>query len=116
LSPEDVQATLATLTAQSITHAIKSSAPDCQQILVCGGGVHNPVLMAQLQNELPQCRIESTSHFGADPDWVEAIAFAWLAQQTMLGLPGNLPSVTGARHPVILGGIYLGAQSFSLNP
>ena len=113
LSPEDVQATLAVLTVQSIIHSIKSSAPDCQQVLVCGGGVHNPVLMEQLQHELPQFRIESTSHFGADPDWVEAIAFAWLARQTMLGLPGNLPSVTGARHPVVLGGIYQGTLASS---
>ena len=97
------------LTTQSITTAIKAAAPDCQQVLVCGGGIHNLALMEQLQHELPQCRIESTSHFGADPDWVEAIAFAWLARQTLLGLSGNLPSVTGARHPVVLGGIYQGS-------
>lgn len=111
LSPEDVQATLVALTAQSITNAINNTAPDCRQILVCGGGAHNPVLMKQLRHELPLCCIESTNHFGTDPDWVEAIAFAWLAKQTMLGQPGNLPSVTGARHPVILGGIYQGALS-----
>jgi len=107
--PEDIQATLTALTAQSIAHAIKTTAPDCRQLLVCGGGIHNSLLMTQLQHELPQCRIESTRHYGADPDWVEAIAFAWLARQTLLGLSGNLPSVTGARHPVILGGIYQGA-------
>jgi len=106
LPPEDVQATLTALTAQSIASAIQDVAPDCQQILVCGGGIHNPTLMEQLRRKLPQYHIESTGRFGADPDWVEAIAFAWLARQTMLGLPGNLPSVTGARHPVILGGIY----------
>jgi len=109
LIPEDIQATLVALTTQSITTAIKAAAPDCQQVLVCGGGIHNLALMEQLQHELPQCRIESTSHFGADPDWVEAIAFAWLARQTLLGLSGNLPSVTGARHPVVLGGIYQGS-------
>ncbi len=109
LLPADIQATLTALTTQSIANAITTAAPDCQQLLVCGGGIHNPLLMAQLQHELPQCRIESTRHYGADPDWVEAIAFAWLARQTMLGLSGNLPSVTGARHPVILGGIYQGA-------
>ena len=105
----DIQATLVTLTAQSISNAIKAAAPDCQQLLVCGGGVHNPLLMAQLQQALPACHIESTRRYGADPDWVEAIAFAWLARQTLLGLSGNLPSVTGARHPVILGGIYQGS-------
>ncbi len=105
----DIQATLVALTAQSISNAIKASTPDCPKLLVCGGGVHNPVLMAQLQRELPACHVESTRHYGADPDWVEAIAFAWLARQTLLGLAGNLPSVTGARHPVILGGIYQGS-------
>ncbi len=110
LAPADIQATLAALTAQSIGNAIKATAPDCEQLLVCGGGIHNPVLMKQLQQELAHCQIESTSHYGADPDWVEAIAFAWLARQTMLGLSGNLPSVTGAHHPVILGGIYQGSQ------
>lgn len=109
LAPVDIQATLTALTAQSIGNAIKATASDCQQLLVCGGGIHNPVLMKQLQQELAHCQIESTRHYGADPDWVEAIAFAWLARQTMLGLSGNLPSVTGAHHPVILGGIYQGS-------
>jgi len=109
LLPEDIQATLVALTAQSIGNAIKATAPECRRILVCGGGIHNPALLEQLQHALPHCCIESTSHYGADPDWVEAIAFAWLARQTMLGLAGNLPSVTGAHHPVILGGIYQGA-------
>ncbi len=108
LSPKDIQATLTALTAQSIISAIKAAAPNCQHVLVCGGGVHNRALLKQLQHEFPQCGIESTHHLGVDPDWVEAIAFAWLAQQTMLGLSGNLPSVTGAVHPVILGGIYQG--------
>ncbi len=110
LSPAEIQATLVALTAQSIRNAIKGAAPECRQLLVCGGGVHNPTLMAQLRHDLPERRVESTRHYGADPDWVEAIAFAWLARQTLLGLAGNLPSVTGARHPVILGGIYQGSR------
>ena len=109
LAPVDIQATLVALTARSIGNAIKATASDCQQLLVCGGGIHNPVLMKQLQQELAHCQIESTRHYGADPDWVEAIAFAWLARQTMRGLSGNLPSVTGASHSVILGGIYQGS-------
>ena len=109
LLPEDIQATLAALTTQSIANAIRTIAPECKRVLICGGGIHNPVLLRQLQFELPYCCIESTGNYGADPDWVEAIAFAWLAQQTMLGLSGNLPSVTGALRPVILGGIFQGA-------
>ncbi len=108
LPPADIQATLLALTAQSIGDAVTAAAPGCQRLLVCGGGAHNPALMAQLQRTLPACPVESCRHHGAEPDWVEAIAFAWLARQTLRGLPGNLPSVTGARHPVILGGIYPG--------
>jgi len=115
LPPKDIQATLTALTAQSIANAIKTAGADYQQVLVCGGGVHNQTLMKQLQHALPECCIESTHNYGADPDWVEAIAFAWLAQQTMLGLFGNLPSVTGAHHPVILGGIYQGAAAIHKN-
>ena len=71
-----------------------------------GGGVHNAALMARLAAALPNCDIKPTSTYGVDPDWVEAIAFAWLARQTLTEKPGNLPDVTGARHPVILGGVY----------
>jgi anhydro-N-acetylmuramic acid kinase len=63
--------------------------------------------MAMLNNAL-QIPILSTAEFGIEPDHVEAIAFAWLARQTLNGLPGNLCSVTGAQTPVILGGIYPG--------
>ncbi len=115
LSPKDIQATLTALTTQSIANAIKTADAHYQQIRVCGGGVHNQTLMKQLKHALPQCHIESTQHHDVDPDWVEAMAFAWLAQQTMLGLSGNLPSVTGAHHPVILGGIYQGGAAIHKN-
>jgi len=101
----DVQATLVDLTAQSISAAIKRHAPATQRVLVCGGGSHNPLLMAALQTNLA-CPVETTAAYGIDPDWVEAVAFAWLARETLHGRPGNLPSVTGARGPRILGAIH----------
>lgn len=105
--PADVQATLLGLTATSIRDAIRCHVPQTTNIVVCGGGVHNAALMTRLSIELAPAKIVSTKTLGLDPDWVEAAAFAWLARQTMLGLPGNLPAVTGARCPEILGGIYL---------
>ncbi|PNS08899.1 anhydro-N-acetylmuramic acid kinase [Solilutibacter silvestris] len=105
-SPADVQATLAELSTRTVADALNSTLPNVQRVLVCGGGVHNPVLMAKLATQLPQATVESVGHHGIDPDHVEAIGFAWLARQTMLGLPGNLPSVTGARGPRVLGAVY----------
>ena len=65
--------------------------------------------MDRLRTALEPCRVQSTDCCGIHPDWVEAIAFAWLARQTLQGKPGNVPRVTGARHPVVLGAIYPGA-------
>jgi len=106
LSAEDIQATLAELTAISIAQAINKYAPDTEQVLVCGGGVHNTYLMQRLAAHLPQQQLRSTQELGIAPDWVEAMAFAWLAKQTLEGQAGNLPGVTGAQQPVVLGGIY----------
>ena len=106
--PADVQASLCELTASTIAEAVNSHAAATRELLVCGGGAHNTELMARLARALPDCRVESTAGFGLDPDWVEAMAFAWLARQTLAGRPGNLPDVTGARHAVVLGGIYPG--------
>lgn len=75
------------------------------RLLVCGGGVHNSFLMERIRHYLHLCEVESTAAQGIDPDWVEAMAFAWLARQTLNGLPGNLPSVTGAGQAVVLGKI-----------
>lgn len=105
-SPADVQATLAELSTRTVADALNSTLPDVRRVLVCGGGAHNPVLMAKLAEHLPQATVESVARHGLDPDHVEAIGFAWLARQTMLGLPGNLPSVTGARGPRVLGALY----------
>jgi anhydro-N-acetylmuramic acid kinase len=105
---KDVQATLCELTAVTIRNAVLEHAPRTEEVLVCGGGVHNLALMLRLQLLLGDIRVVSTEEFNVDPDFVEAIAFAWLARQTMLGRTGNVPSVTGAGGAVILGGIYLG--------
>jgi len=106
LDPADVQATLLELTARSVATAIARHAPDADEVLACGGGVHNPVLMRRLGELLAPCVLQGTSRHGIDPDFLEATAFAWLARQRLLGLPGNLPAVTGARGPRVLGAIY----------
>jgi anhydro-N-acetylmuramic acid kinase len=103
---QDVQATLCRLTTHTIIEAIEKHASGTQRLLVCGGGIHNNCLMQQLQAGLPGTRVESTAQYGIDPDWVEAAAFAWLAKQQLATRPGNLPEVTGAARPVILGTLF----------
>ena len=102
-SDEDMLATLCELSARSISEAILANAPATQRVLVCGGGARNPRLMQRLAANLPGMTVCSTGDFGIDPDWVEAAAFAWLARQHLEGKPGNLPEVTGANRPVVLG-------------
>jgi anhydro-N-acetylmuramic acid kinase len=103
LPAQDVQATLCELTAKSITDAIRQCGLSNSRILVCGGGIHNTYLMERIKHLMKDSVIESTQTLGIHPDFVEAIAFAWLARQTIKRLPGNLPSVTGARKAVVLG-------------
>jgi anhydro-N-acetylmuramic acid kinase len=103
---EDVQATLLELTAVTVCQALRREQPDTRRVLVCGGGVRNGALMARIGLLLPEAAIASTADVGLDPDYVEAMAFAWLARQTLAGAPGNLPAVTGARGPRVLGAIY----------
>jgi anhydro-N-acetylmuramic acid kinase len=107
LSAADVQATLLELTARSVSEAIAQQTPPTADVLVCGGGTHNRRLMQRLAELLAPRVVSSTAAHGIDPDFLEATAFAWLARQRLLGLPGNLPAVTGARGPRVLGAIYL---------
>ena len=101
----DVQATLVNLTVATITAEIrKHIAPD--QVYICGGGAHNTTMMTALQTALPDAEVASTAAAGLDPDWVEAIAFAWMAKQTLAGQRIETAAFTGATEPVILGGIY----------
>ena len=99
--PADVQRTLCRFTALSIANELQL--PNLSKVFVCGGGVHHPVLMADLQQLLTPAKVKSSSSEGVDPDWVEAMAFAWLAQAFDQQRPGNVPAVTGARKACVLG-------------
>ncbi len=105
-APADVQATLLALTGDSICLAIQHFCASAEEIYLCGGGAHNATLVSHLQNVLAHCLIRKTEVLGIAADWMEAIAFAWLAHQTLHLRPANLPAVTGARHPCVLGAIY----------
>ena len=103
---EDVQATLLELTCRTIAQAIRQHCANATEIYLCGGGAHNSTLRHRLAALLPGSSIQTTDILGVDGDYLEAIAFAWLAQQPLHGNPANLPLVTGAKHPCILGAIY----------
>src|SRR5439155_1754559 len=103
---DDVQATLVALTARAIADAIRAQAAEALDVLVCGGGARNVTLMKMLARELAPRRVASTADEGVPVEHVEALAFAWLARETLAGRTGNLPSVTGAAGPRVLGAIY----------
>ena len=105
LSPEDVQATLLALTARTLADAVRRFCGPAVELLVCGGGAYNAELMKALAAELPGMTVDTTARYDLDPSHIEAAAFAWLAQRTLDGLPGNLSAVTGAAGPRILGNI-----------
>jgi len=98
-APADVQATLLALTGHAISSSIQQYCPGAKEVYLCGGGAHNLALVTYLENLLPDRHIQLTDQLGLGADWLEAIAFAWLAQQTLLGHCANLPEATGARHP-----------------
>lgn len=108
----DVATTLVELTARSIASALQTSHPQCARLFVCGGGTLNPYLMARLRGalrEFPEFSalpVEDSSAAGIDPMAVEGAAFAWLARAFLAGEPGNLPAVTRAAGPRILGALY----------
>lgn len=106
LNPADVQATLLALTVQTIASAVRREAPDAFEIVACGGGVHNRALMRALKKALdPRPLVTSDAH-GVPADHVESMGFAWLAYRRLHGEPGNLPAVTGAVGPRLLGSLY----------
>lgn len=103
-APVDVQRTLVELTVESIAQALTHTSSGV--VRVCGGGARNDFMMRRLIARLPNCEVTTTEAVGVDPAWVEAWAFAWLAEQALAGRPGNIPGVTGARGHRVLGGIY----------
>jgi anhydro-N-acetylmuramic acid kinase len=105
IKPEDIQATLAELTAASIAEQVQL-AGGCERLLVCGGGARNPLVMSRMSALLPGTEVCVTDDFGVRSDDMEALAFAWLAFRTLSGKSGNLPSVTGASCETILGAVY----------
>jgi len=105
---EDVQATLRELTAASVAASVRRFAPGAA-LYICGGGAHNPGLLAAIAQRTAPSRVASTAVLGLDPDYVEAVAFAWFARRTLVGATSSLPSVTGARGARILGSVYRNA-------
>lgn len=104
--PQDIQNTLAEFTVSPCVAGVNSYGKESKRLVVCGGGAFNQHLMQRLQVGLPQLQVESSELHGLPPLQVEAAAFAWLARQAVLRQPGNLPSVTGAAGPRVLGAIY----------
>jgi anhydro-N-acetylmuramic acid kinase len=104
--PQDVQATLLALTAQSIADAIRTHCAGAEEVLLCGGGAYNVALVVALGNALAPRAVMRSDAIGVAANQVEALAFAWLARQTVLGLPGNLPAVTGASGTRVIGAVY----------
>ena len=106
--PADVQATLLEYTAATVANAVRQHVPEAA-LYACGGGARNAALLASLVRRVAPHPVETTAALGLDPDYVEAVAFAWFAQRTLAGLPSNAPEVTGAAGLRVLGGIFHGA-------
>ena len=105
--PEDLLATLVTLTARTVADAVRGTVTE---LVASGGGTRNPVLMAALQQELPGVAVRTSDELGVPSQAKEALAFAVLGWHTWYGLPGVLPGVTGAHRPSVLGSVTPGAD------
>lgn len=104
--PEDVQRTLVSFTAETVTDAIRNFAPHVKELRVCGGGAKNPLMISELALLNPELVVTTTADLGVDPQDVEGLAFAWLAYRFDRRESGNLPSATGASGSRILGCLY----------
>lgn len=102
----DVQRTALELTAKSIAQGIRLSAQDAGEVMLCGGGAYNTALLKAIRAHLSAWSVDSIERAGHSAEWLEAVGFAWFAKNTLERKPSNLPSVTGARNTVVLGGIY----------
>lgn len=109
--PRDIQATLAELTARTVTEALLTHAPGTARVLVCGGGAYNRDLMRRLATHAAPRPVTTTAAFGVAPEHVEAAAMAWLARHTVRRQAGNDPRVTGAAGPVVLGSVHYGRRT-----
>lgn len=105
-APQDVQATLCEFTATCCVEHLRRHAPRTGELIVCGGGAYNEHLVGRLAALLPGCEVVTSAERGLPPLQVEAAAFAWLARERVEGRAGNLPEVTGAAGPRVLGGVY----------
>ncbi len=103
---ENVQATLLEYTAQTIRLGLEQITFEPSTLYLCGGGARNGRLLKRLAALIHPCKVTTTSDLGLAPEWVEAAAFAWLARQTLAGLPGNACAVTGASTESVLGAVY----------
>ena len=106
--PEDVQATLVELTVESISQSIKNNVPATDAVYLCGGGANNEYLINQLDNRLKPLPLYASDRLGLPVDWVEAVAFAWLAKERLKNRATNCPEVTGSSRELALGAVYLG--------
>ena len=102
----DVQATLCEFSAATVADALQACLPTARELIVCGGGAYNTDLLRRLQRRLPEVTLVNSEQRGLPPLQVEAAAFAWLAARFLDAQPGNLPAVTGARGPRVLGALY----------
>ncbi len=104
--PRAVQATLLELTARTVRDSVARFCGSADRVILCGGGTRNRALMRRIGELFAPAAVETSALHGVDPSHVEATAFAWLAQRALQNTPGNLPAVTGARGPRVLGAIY----------
>lgn len=107
MTPQDIQATLLALSAETVSEAIQGLENPVQEVFICGGGAFNSTLMSTLKQIIPQATVATTAVLGLEPNWVEACAFAWLAKQRMEHKAGNVTEVTGASRETVLGAVYL---------
>ncbi|MBW3568361.1 MAG: anhydro-N-acetylmuramic acid kinase, partial [Proteobacteria bacterium] len=105
IAARDVQATLLALTIESIAREVLRC--EAERVILCGGGARNSALRDGLHVALEGIPVQTADEHGLDSDFVEATAFAWLARERLAERPGNIPSVTGADRPAILGAVYL---------
>jgi anhydro-N-acetylmuramic acid kinase len=104
--PEDVQKTLVAFTAKVIAQEVSKIEQPIKELFLCGGGAHNLLLQQILSDYLPHIAVKSSADAGVDPDYLEAMLFAWMAAQTINHKALDLRAITGSRQPAILGAIY----------